>query len=135
MGDSAIGLYWPVKDLKPGMKREVGYAYGEGIAVAPDSDGQFQMALGGSFEPGKIFTISAVFADPGAGQTLSLELPAGMQRLEGKEVQPVAPLTDDQEYSTVLWKGRVLQPGQHTIRVRSSAGVTQTKILSVTAEK
>ena len=135
MGDSAIGIYWEPKELKAGGKREMGYAYGEGIAVAPESEGRFQLGLGGSFEPGKVFTISAVVADPGLGQTISLDLPAGIERLEGSEVQPVAPLSLDQEYSTVLWKARVRQPGSHKISLRSSTGVTQSKIISVTAEK
>ena len=134
-GDSAISFYWETKPIPPNGKRELAYAYGEGVAVAPDSEGRFQMALGGSFEPGKIFTISAVVADPTVGQTMTLELPAGMERLEGKEVQPVAPLAEEQEYSTVLWKARVIQPGQHTIRIRSSTGLTQSKIVTITAEK
>lgn len=135
MFDSAIGLYWPVKELKAGGKRDVAYVYGHGIAVTAESEGRYQMALGGSFEPGKICTISAVVADPSLGQTLALELPKGMQRLEGKEVQPVTPLSEDNDYSTVLWKARVLEPGQHVIRIRSSTGVTQTKIVTVTAAK
>lgn len=135
MGDSGIGIYWATKEIRPGGKRELAYVYGEGIAVAAESEGRFQTSLGGSFEPGKTFTVSALVADPSLGQTLSLELPAGMKRLEGKEVQPVAALTQDQEYSTVLWKCRVVEPGQHTIRVRSSTGVTQTKIVTVTAVK
>jgi hypothetical protein len=135
MGDSAISVYWETKELKPGAKRELAYAYGEGIAVPAENEGRFQMSLGGSFEPGKIFTISALVADPALGQTLSLDLPAGMVRVEGKEVQPVAPLSLDNEYSTVLWKCRVLEPGTHTIRVRSSTGITQGKVVAVTPEK
>ncbi len=135
MFDSAIGMFWPVKELKAGTKRELAYVYGEGIAVAPESEGRFQFGLGGSFEPGKVCTISAVVGDPAVGQTLTLELPAGMERTEGKAVQPVAALADNQLYSTVLWKARVVQPGEHTIRIRSSTGVTQTKIVSVTAAK
>lgn len=135
MGDSGMGLYWPVKELKPGAKRDVAYVYGEGIAVAPESEGRFQLSLGGNFEPGKIFTISALVADPAHGQTLTLELPRGIERLEGKETQPVGALADDQEFGTVLWKARVREPGDHTIRIHSSTGVTQSKIISVTAEK
>ena len=135
MGDSGIGIYWPIKELKPGAKRELAYVYGEGVAVAAESEGRLQVALAGSFEPGKVFTISAVVADPAPGQTLALELPAGMHRLEGKEVQPVAHLAEGQDYSTVLWKARVVAPGQHTVRVRSSTGVTQSKIVSITAEQ
>ena len=135
MFDSAIGLYFETKEIKPGGKRELAYVYGEGIAVAAESEGRFQTSLGGSFEPGKSFTVSALVADPALGQTLSLDLPAGMKRLEGKEVQPVAALTQDNEYSTVLWKCSVLEPGTHTLRIRSSTGVTQTKIVTITSEK
>ncbi|MSQ94836.1 MAG: hypothetical protein EXR98_09810 [Gemmataceae bacterium] len=134
-GDSAIGIFWPVKELKVGDKRDVAYVYGEGIAITAESEGRYQMSLGGSFEPGKVCTISAVIADPALGQTMTLELPKGMQRVEGREVQPVTALSEDNEYSTVLWKARVVEPGQHTIRIRSSTGVTQTKIVTVTAEK
>ena len=132
MGDSAIGVYWAAKELKAGAKRDLAYAYGEGVAVPLESEGRFQISLGGSFEPGKIFTISAAVADPDVGQALALELPTGMQRVEGAEIQPVAPLLAGQEFSTVLWKARVLRPGDHPIRIRSSTGVTQTKIISVT---
>ena len=135
MNDSAISFYWPTKEIKAGAKRDLAYAYGEGIAVAAENEGRFQMELGGSFEPGKVFNISAVVADPALGQTLTLELPKGLQRLDGKEVQAVGALADDQEYGTVLWKARVIAPGEHTIRIRSSTGITQTKIVTVTAEK
>ncbi len=131
-GDSAISAYWAIKEMKPGTKRELAYAYGEGVAVRAESEGRFQLALGGSFEPGKVFTISAVVADPALGQTLVLELPKGMQRLEGKEVQPVAVMSDGQESSTVLWKARVENPGEYTIRVRSSTGITLSKVVTIT---
>jgi len=132
MGDSAIGVYWDIKELKAGTQREVRYAYGEGIAVPADSEGRFDLSLGGSFEPGKVFTISAAVADPAAGQSLALELPPGIERIDGKQIQPVAPLSDGQELSTVLWKARVLKTGDHTVRVRSSNGITQTKLISIT---
>ena len=93
------------------------------------------MNLGGSFEPGKIFNVSAVVADPALGQTLALEIPKGMQRLEGKEIQAVGSLTGDQEYSTVLWKCRVVEPGEYRIRICSSTGITETKVVTITAEK
>jgi hypothetical protein len=93
------------------------------------------MSLAGSFEPGRVATVSALVADPALGQTLSLELPKGVERVEGKEIQPVSPLAEGDEYSTVLWKVRVRETGAHPIRIRSSTGITQTKIVTVTAEK
>jgi hypothetical protein len=132
MGDSGLGFYWATKDIKPGGKRELGYIYGEGVGVGAGNEGRYQLALAGSFEPGKVGTISALVADPSLGQTLSLELPKGLELLEGRRVQPVAQLMDDQEFSTVLWKVRVLEPGRHYVRIRSSTGVTQTKVVEVT---
>ncbi len=73
--------------------------------------------------------MAAYVQDPASGQSLTLELPAGMQRIEGKESQPVA--TDDDGNGMVLWKARVLRPGQFTLRVRSSTGITQSKIITI----
>ena len=88
------------------------------------------MALGGSFEPGKLFTVSAYVQEAAPGQYLSLELPAGMERVGGKELQPVSTI-DENGNALVQWKARVLQTGRFTVRVRSSTGVTQTKIITI----
>jgi hypothetical protein len=132
MGDSAMAVYWDPRDVKPGGKREVGYAYGEGIAYGPASAGNVSVNLGGSFEPGKVFTIAAMVNDPAPGQSLTLELPDSMERVEGKRVQPVPTTGDDQEAQTmVLWKARVLRTGEFPIRIRSSTGVTLTKVINI----
>lgn len=130
-GDSALGIFWDPKEIKPGGKRELAYAHGQGIAVAPESEGRFQVQLGGSFEPGKLFTVSAQINDPAPGQTLTLELPKGMQSMEGKEIQPVPDVMGERSHSIVLWKARVMEPGAYPIRIRSSTGVTQTKLVTI----
>ena len=132
-GDSAMGFYWDPKEIKAKSKRAMAYAFGQGIAPNPDGDGTMALVLGGSFEPGKLFTVAAYVQDPAFGQSLTLELPAGMQRVEGKESQPVA--MDDDGNSMVLWKARVLRPGQFSLRVRSSTGVTQSKIITISPAK
>jgi hypothetical protein len=129
-GDSAIGYFWDPKDIPPGRKRSLAYAYGEGIATNPEGEGVVAVALGGSFEPGKLFTVSAYVQDPAPGQHLALELPAGVERVEGKQRQPV-PELDENGNAMVLWKARVLRPGRFPIRVQSSTGVTQTKVVTV----
>jgi hypothetical protein len=54
-----------------------------------------------------------------------------MERVEGKELQPV--LAEPSAGSgLVLWKARVLQPGTFVLRVRSSNGVTLTKTITIT---
>jgi len=129
-GDSAMAVFWEPKEIKAGTKRQLCYAYGQGIAPTPEAEGQFAVVLGGSFEPGKLFSLGAVIQDPAPGQSLALELPSGMELVEGKERQPV-PAINEEGNSMVLWKARVLNTGNFTVRVRSSSGVTQTKLISI----
>jgi hypothetical protein len=131
MGDSALAVYFDPKEIKPGGKREFGYAYGKGIAIAPESEGRVEMRLGGSFAPGKLFTITAQVHDPIAGQALTLELPKGMSLIDGREIQPVPQPFADPPQSQVEWKCRVHEFGRFPVRLRSSNGVTQTKIVTV----
>jgi hypothetical protein len=130
-GDSAMAVFWEPKQIKAGAKRNIAYGYGQGVIPSLEGDGQVAVVLGGSFEPGKLFTVSAFVQDPAPGQTLALDLPAGMERIEGHERQPV-PAYNDDGISMVLWKARVLNTGQFNLRVRSSTGVTQTKIITIT---
>jgi hypothetical protein len=133
-GDSDSVLYWDPKPLPPNSKREVGYAYGKGLATDPESEGRISLAFGGSFEPNKLFSITAYVDDAVAAQTLALELPAGMERVEGKELQPVPAPREGAGTSVVLWKGRVLRPGEYTLRVRSSNGVTLSRTVTITRQ-
>ncbi|MFO0964546.1 MAG: hypothetical protein U0793_03020 [Gemmataceae bacterium] len=128
---SLIGFFWEPEDIRPGGRREFGYAYGTGLADSLSPDTNFKIDLGGSFEPGKTFTISALVTDPGEGQTLELELPKGLERVEGRQIQPVPVNVGEEPYSLVLWKGRVTEFGRFPIRVRASSGITRTKILTV----
>jgi hypothetical protein len=130
-GFSAVVTYWAGKAIKPGEKRELAYAYGGGIAGNPENEGAVKLVLGGSFEPGKLFTLAAYVDDPAPGQSLTLELPAGMERVEGKESQPLAAPSEENP-SLVLWKARVLRTGDYRVRVRSSTGLTLTKVISIT---
>ena len=68
--------------------------------------------------------------DPLPDQALSLELPLGIERIEGRAIQPV-PLATETGSSLVLWKARVTRPGDYEIRVRSSTGTIQTKHVTI----
>jgi hypothetical protein len=132
-GDSAVAIFFDPKEIKPGGKRELGYAYGKGIAIAPESEGSVELRLAGSFEPGKQFTVTALVNDPVPSQALILELPKGMTLLEGREIQPVPAPVLDPPQSFVEWKCRVLELGQYALRLRSSTGMTQTKLITISA--
>ena len=48
-----------------------------------------RLALGGSLQPGKAFDLTAYVTDPVPGQALSLQLPKGVELLQGPVCQPV----------------------------------------------
>jgi hypothetical protein len=129
-GDSACALFWEEKELKPGQKRELVWGYGGGISTSPESEGRVSLGLSGSFEPGKRFTIAAQVEDPMPDQALALELPPGMERVEGSAIQPVAQPSESGS-SVVLWKARVHRPGDYEIRVRSNSGSVQSKHVTI----
>jgi hypothetical protein len=131
-GDTGMGVFWEPKEIKAGGKREFAYGYGKGLVTSPENEGRVRLELGGSFEPGKLFTVTAHVTDPAPGQSLTLELPDGMVLVEGKECQPVPALQGEDPYSLVLWRARVLRPGEFALRVRSSTGVTESKTISIT---
>jgi hypothetical protein len=128
-GDSAVAIFFDDKEVPAHGKRSMGYAYGIGLASSPESEGRVTLALGGSFEPGKLFTLTAYVEEPVEGQNLTLQLPEGMELVEGKEVQPVPP--PEGTGSIVQWRARVQRLGQFPVRVRSSTGLTQTKTITV----
>jgi hypothetical protein len=131
-GDSAIAVYGSPREIKPGGKLEFAYAYGQGIASNPEDEGKVSLAFGGSFEPKKLFTVTAYVDAPVEGQSLVLDLPAGLELVEGKAVQPVPP-PGERGTSIVLWKARVLKLGHFALRVRSSNGVTYTRNITVSS--
>ncbi len=129
-GDSAVAIFFDDKAVPPHGKREMAYAYGIGIASSPETEGRVALDLGGSFEPGKRFHITAYVDEPQEAQFLTLELPPGMELLEGSEVQPVPqPAADGR--SIVRWQARVQRLGRFPLRVQSSTGLTQTKNLTI----
>ncbi|MCI0366586.1 MAG: hypothetical protein L0219_22205 [Phycisphaerales bacterium] len=131
-GDSDSVVYWDPREIKPGSKIEYAYAYGRGIATLPENEGRVRLEFGGSFEAGKLFSITAYVEEPITSQSLTLELPPGLQLVEGREIMPVPSPSEGNATSVVLWKARVLRYGDHAIRIRSSNGVTQTRTVSIT---
>lgn len=130
-GDTDCVLFWSPRDIKAGEKIEMAYAYGQGLASLPESEGRVKISLGGNFEPGKMFTVSAFVEDPVRGQTLALELPEGMTLIDGARTQPATTPTDTFVNSAILWKARVDRPGEYPLRIRSSNGVTETRTVTI----
>jgi hypothetical protein len=129
-GDSAVAFFWDEQPIPPGGKREMAFAHGQGIATNPENEGRVSVEFGGSFEPGKLFTVAATVEDPVAGQALALELPAGLRLFEGPPVQAV-PEPNEENRSRVVWRGRADRLGTFPVRVRSSNGVTYNTTITV----
>src|SRR5262249_16714607 len=115
----------------PGHKREIAFGYGKGIASI--NEGRVSAQFGGVFEPGKIFTVTAYVDDPVDGQSLTLLLPKGIERTEGRDTQ-VVPLVDQPGPSVLRWRCRLVEAGTHAISIRSSTGVTKTWKMTVLPE-
>lgn len=130
MGDSAVAFFWEPQVVKAKSKREIAFAYGQGIACNPESEGRVSIDFGGSFEPKKTFTVTAYVDDPIDGQSLTLVLPKGVERVDGRETQAV-PLPGEAGQSIVVWRCRLAEAGTYPIRIRSSNGVTQTRMVIV----
>jgi predicted secreted protein len=128
--DSAIIMVWPDQNLPPGQKREMGYAYGLGSVTVADPGGTLAVTLGGNYDIGQSFTITAYVNKPVAGQTLTLDLPPGLERIKGEQTQSVATPTVGNT-SIISWEAKVLQTGVFPLKVRSSTGITQTKTITI----
>jgi hypothetical protein len=132
VGDSALAFFWEPRSIPPGGKRRFAYAYGRGLAASLDGEGRLQLVLSGSFQPQRLFEVTAYVLDPLPGQSLTLQLPAGMELVEGPALQPVPPPASDQQaMSVVRWRGRVLRPGSFSLRVRSSHGLQEGRTILV----
>jgi peptidyl-prolyl cis-trans isomerase B (cyclophilin B) len=90
---------------------------------------ELTLTVAGSFTPGKAITITAQVDFPISGQSLTLILPPGLKRIEGKETQPVA--VSSTGPSLVLWKVRAPEPGNFEVSVRSSTEVILKKTIKV----
>jgi hypothetical protein len=128
--DSAVYLYWDEKPLKPGQKRQFGFAYGLGSLDAGEGDGKLGITLDGSFEPGQSFTVTAYAVNPVSGQKLTLEVPDGLKP-EGKATVSVPKAAGNPPTSVVTWKVKVLRTGEFRLCVRSSTGLAQSKTISI----
>jgi cyclophilin family peptidyl-prolyl cis-trans isomerase len=92
----------------------------------------FTLAVNGRLVPGKPITITAEVEFPGTGEALTLVLPPGLNRVEGKEIQPVPRAVGP---SLALWKVQALGPGDFTVSVCSSTGVIRSQTIKVLLAK
>jgi cyclophilin family peptidyl-prolyl cis-trans isomerase len=92
---------------------------------------QHEFTTSGPLVTGRTFILFAHVGLPQAGQTLTLELPAGVECVEGRLLQPVA-ITDFGE-SIVTWRLRCRDVGETTVTVIGSGGFRKTIPLKIAA--
>lgn len=127
--DTCVVLYWPVAALPPGGRRDIGFAYGLGQVDAREAGGKLGLTLGGAFEPGRTFTVTALVTNPLAGQTATLAVPAGLA-VDGPATLPVPP-ANGQNTSVLTWNVRAERAGDFSVSV-TSGGNQQSRLVSVT---
>jgi hypothetical protein len=131
--DSAVTMYWNEQPLEPGKARVVGFTYGLGNADARESGGHLLLTVGGRLVPNVDFTLTALVHDPKPGETLTLDLPAGVEA-EGQQTTqtvPPVPVGASRADSPLTWRLRASRDGRYELSVRSSTGATQKLPLTI----
>src|SRR5262249_6843974 len=100
-GRSTCALFWDPRELQPQAKRELAFAYGQGIANP--NEGDIIVEFSGLFEPGKSFAITAYVEQPIDSQSLTLQLPKGIALMDSKATQ-IVPRGDESRASVVMWR-------------------------------
>ena len=80
---------------------------------------------------GRTFMLFAQVGHPQAGQTLALELPAGVECVEGKRVQPIA--VSEFGETIVAWRLRCRDAGEVTVTVVGNSGFRKAIPLKIAA--
>jgi hypothetical protein len=116
--DSCVWMYWPELTLNGGEKREMAITYGLGAIAVQGGSGQQQMALtvGGDFQPGKEFVVTAYVQNPRDGQKVKIDLPSGLTLAEGESPEKSLEKGD---YSQVSWRVHSSEAGAYTVKAES----------------
>jgi hypothetical protein len=135
--DGTGTVTWRVKILMPGrfpvrVESSTGVAQTKTLTIVQQDTGggRFRVALDGDYAPGKSFTVTAHVVDPAEKQTVTLKLPADLQRVSGEEQQSV-PSAPKGQSTRVQWTVKVQKAGKFKLGVASSTGVTQWKTLTI----
>ena len=100
--DSAVGLYYEPRPLKPRQTRTISFTYGLGtISSTQTKNARLSLTAGGPFRAGGSFWLVALVQNPKAGQTVRLALPQGLSLTHNE--QPVKPVVTDTAYSQLSW--------------------------------
>ncbi len=133
--DSAVTIYWSPRALPAGKAREVRFSYGLGSLTSGEAQGSLGLVGDEMIATGQVFLLQALVSRPGPGQVLELKVPEGISLVEGEASQPVpaVPAGAARPLSTVTWRLKGSRPGGQTLTVRSSTGVSQSRMVRIVA--
>jgi serine/threonine protein kinase len=131
--DSAVTMYWNEQTLEPGKSRVVGFTYGLGNADTRESSGHLLFTAGGRLVPNVDFSLMALVHNPKPDETLTLELPEGIETMGQQLTQrvPGIPPGASASICPVTWRLRASNEGKYELTVRSSTGVKQKLSLTI----
>ncbi len=125
-------LYWLERDLQPGEKRQVGFAYGLGSVTGSERGGHLALTVNGNFEAGQTFSVIAYVNNPQPGETVTLTLPgpAGTRHRQSPEQVPaLAPGAGWQQHRDLEREGIV--SGEFPVKVKSSSDAEAVKTVTI----
>ena len=127
--DSCVVLYWPILRMNPGEVRELAYTYGLN-AISSEASGNAKLSLtaGGSFRPGKEFTVTAYVNDAAANQDVELRLPDGLELAPEETAKKT--ITEAARVAQVSWKVRSNRVGDYAVEA-ASAGDRETFVVKI----
>jgi len=118
--DSCVVLYWKEQSMEPKTRRAMAFTYGLGRLAS--SSGAIGITVGGSFQPGKVFTITAIVKNSYENQTVKLNLPKALSLVKGEggeDQQEEQAVEAGKELSQVSWKVKAHEEGLHVVEVTS----------------
>ena len=132
--DSAVIVYWDPKELAPGKTREMALAYGLGhvSSTAGQGEGKLAVSVSGSFRPRGEFTVTAYVSHPRRGEEVTLDLPDGLEIVDGLPATRTVRPSGTTPYAAVTWRVRSLRQGMFELRVRTR-DVAQAQRVKITA--
>ena len=115
--------------MDPGERRAMAFTYGLGRIAS--GGGDLGLTVGGAFQAGKVFTVTAYVKNPHEGQNVKLALPRGLSLAPadgGAEQHEEQAVDKGKDYSQVSWRVRAEAAGTYTLEVTSGRDLERTKV-------
>ena len=101
--DSAAGIYFEPRNLRPGEVRTIGYSYGLGaISSTRTKNAKISLTAGGPFTAGGKFWLTALVQNPKSNQSLTVSLPEGLSVGSGESVTKPVPVGTE-SFTQLSW--------------------------------